>query len=53
MDRQRVLGLVLAGGAGKRLGPLTQVIQDAATPIPRLGIARVAANGPVKHIETT
>ena len=55
MDRQRVLGLVLAGGAGRRLGPLTA--DRAKSAVPFGGLYRVVdftlsnlVNGGLQHI---
>ena len=55
MDRQRVLGLVLAGGVGRRLGPLTA--DRAKSAVPFGGLYRVVdftlsnlVNGGLQHI---
>jgi glucose-1-phosphate adenylyltransferase len=55
MDRQRVLGLVLAGGIGRRLGPLTA--DRAKSAVPFGGLYRVVdftlsnlVNGGLQHI---
>ena len=55
MARQRILGLVLAGGAGKRLGPLTA--DRAKSAVPFGGLYRVVdfalsnlVNGGLQHI---
>src|SRR6201993_5554599 len=55
MGRQKVLGLVLAGGAGRRLGPLTAGRAKSAVPFG--GLYRVVdftlsnlVNGGLQHI---